>query len=87
MWVHITPEKTSIWRFMIDHKLQNKGIGRYALKVAIEEVKKRKNLREIEICYSPKNAIAKKLYFSIGFKETDITDDGNEAYASINLPF
>ena len=83
MWVCVSEVKSAIWRFMIAHKHQSQGVGRKALMKAIQEIKHRKGIKEIEICYSPDNAIAKKLYFSVGFVETGLTDDGAEAYAII----
>jgi diamine N-acetyltransferase len=50
MWVQETSEKISIWRFMVDQKFQNKGVGRRTLHLALNEIKLAKNLREIEIC-------------------------------------
>ena len=36
MWVQETPNKISIWRFMIDKRHQQKGIGAIALKTALD---------------------------------------------------
>ena len=60
-----------IWRFMIDKKYQNRGYGREALKRAIEFIKTAP-CGKAEFCvlsYDPKNEVAKKLYFSLGFEE------------------
>lgn len=59
-----------ICRFMIDHKYQGKGYGRFALGKIIEEMKKIKDCNDIFISFDPKNEIAKSLYESIGFKDT-----------------
>ena len=85
MWVEITDVKSCIWRFMVAHEHQKKGIGRVALEQAILEMKNRENLETIEICYGPKNTIAKNLYFSCGFKEVGLSDCGTEAYAQIDV--
>ncbi len=79
MWVpntQINPSEIWICRFMIDKSYQNKGIGRRALTLAIEEIKKTKNLERIGICYWPRNVMSKKLYTSLGFKETRINSHG-----------
>ena len=85
MWVQVSTAKISIWRFMVAHEHQQKGIGRKALGLAIDEIKSFDKPQTIEICYSPGNTIAKKLYFSTGFTETGLSDCGNEAYAQISI--
>jgi len=39
----------------------------------------------VEICYGPNNDVAKKLYFSVGFTEVSVNDDGEEAYAQMRI--
>jgi diamine N-acetyltransferase len=85
MWVKETPVKVSIWRFMIDKKYQNKGIGRVALTLAINAIKYTPALEEIEICYNPKNPVAKEFYSSFGFQETGLDNDGEDMLALIRL--
>jgi len=62
MWVQVSPEKVSIWRFMVDKHHQHKGIGRKALVEALNTIKQTRCLKEIEICYNPKNPVAKDFY-------------------------
>ncbi len=78
MWVPQKPDKVSIWRFMVDKKYQNKGIGRKALQLAIDEIKQTEGLKEIGIYYNPKNPLAKKFYSSFGFIEVGIEEDDDE---------
>jgi len=85
MWVLETTEKVSIWRFMIDHQYQQKGIGRKALNLAINEIKQVSGLKEIEICYNPKNPVAKSFYSSFGFNETGMDEDNEDMLAIIKL--
>ena len=85
MWVYMSEVKTSIWRFMVAHEHQKKGIGRESLRQAVNEIGKKKGLKEIEICYSPKNTIARNLYLSLGFQETGMDKDKIEMYAVIKL--
>jgi len=85
MWVHVTDVISSIWRFMVAHEHQNKGIGRLALECAIEEMKERESIEKIEICYGPDNTIPKNLYFSFGFIEVGMSNCGSEAYAQIDV--
>jgi len=85
MWVQETSEKISIWRFMIDQKFQNKGIGRKALNLALNEIKLVENIREIEICYNPQNPVAKDFYSSFGFNEVGMDEDNEDMLAVISI--
>ena len=83
MWVHVEKEKTSIWRLMVAHEHQRKGVGRRALEVAIDDIRAERETREIEICYASDNETARTFYSSVGFRETGTSDDGDECYAVI----
>ena len=85
MWAQETSDKISIWRFMVDQKFQNKGIGRRALNLALIEIKLDKNLQEIEICYNPKNPVAKGFYSSFGFNEVGMDEDNEDMLAVISI--
>lgn len=85
MWVQVSPEKVSIWRFMVDKHHQNKGIGRQALVEALNKIKQTPSLKEIEICYNPENPVAKEFYSSFGFREVGLDEDGDEMIAVIML--
>tara|TARA_Y100000780_G_scaffold232438_1_gene263918 strand:- start:4427 stop:4870 length:444 start_codon:yes stop_codon:yes gene_type:complete len=85
MWVQETPTKVSIWRFMVDEHHQNKGIGRQALLMAIAEIKTTSKLEQIEICYNPKNPVAKDFYSSFGFEEVGLDEDEEDMLAIINI--
>jgi len=85
MWVQENPGKISIWRFMVDEKHQQKGIGRIALNLALDEIKQGTKLKEIEICYNPKNPVAKDFYASFGFNEVGMDEDGEDMLALIKL--
>lgn len=83
MWVYENQEKVSIWRFMVDQKHQQKGIGRMALDLALAEIKLTPNLKTIEICYNPNNPVAKEFYASFGFIEIGMDEDGEDMLAVI----
>jgi len=85
MWVQETQVKISIWRFMVDKKHQQKSIGRVALNLALGEIKKVSGLQEIEICYNPKNSVAKGFYSSFGFSEVGMDEDDEDMLAVIKL--
>ncbi|TQV81537.1 GNAT family N-acetyltransferase [Aliikangiella coralliicola] len=77
------PNEYDIFRLMIDHRYQGKGIGRQAMKLLLDEINRNENVERITICYEPKNPVAKGFYASFGFKEIGIDDDG-EMIAEIN---
>ncbi|MYN04316.1 GNAT family N-acetyltransferase [Pseudoduganella sp. DS3] len=65
-----------VWRLMIDSRRQGQGYGRAALLLALAEIRARGGVRKIWISYLPDNALARELYASIGFVETEIDEDG-----------
>ncbi len=66
----------TIWRFMIDQKYQQQGIGRLALGLVIDEIKTYNRAKLIDIYYHPENIAAKKLYAKFGFRVVGDRDDG-----------
>ncbi len=74
----------TIWRFMIDRKHQNTGIGRIAMGLLLEEIKAHKRCKLVDVYYDPQNRPAKKLYARYGFKENGYRDDG-DVIAEITL--
>jgi len=85
MFGHETEGKIGIWRFMVAYEHQRKGIGRKSLKLAINEISAMHGIREIEICYSPTNEVAKSLYASVGFHETGVSEVCDDMLAVIKL--
>jgi diamine N-acetyltransferase len=67
----------TIWRFMIDRRHQNTGIGKVAMGLVIPEIKAHGLCHLIEIYYDPNNVAAKKLYDRYGFKKVGFRDDGD----------
>lgn len=57
-------------RFMIDEKYQNKGYGRKALSMLLNQLKN-EGVKNVDIMHRPDNAVAIKLYESLGFVLTD----------------
>lgn len=70
-------DECTIWRFMIDRKHQNTGIGKIAIALVIEEIKAHERCKLVDIYYDPNNLAAKKLYTRYGFKEVGYRDDGD----------
>jgi diamine N-acetyltransferase len=69
---------------MIDHRFQGKGIGRRAMELALQEIRRIPNLERITICYHPENTQAKPYYASFGFVEIGIDED-QEMIAAIQI--
>ncbi len=70
-------DECTIWRFMIDRRYQNSGIGKIAMDLLLEEIKAHNRCSLIDIYYDPQNIAAKKLYSSYGFKIVGDRDDGD----------
>lgn len=68
----------TLWEFMIDHKYQNKGYGRQALKLGLNFVKEKFGPVDIYTGVTPGNTVAKKLYESVGFESTGLLELGME---------
>ncbi len=68
----------TLWKFMIDVRYQNKGYGRKALELGIQYLRDRFGVTEIYTGVVPGNTVAKKLYESVGFKDTGLIELGME---------
>ena len=63
---------------MIDSRYQRRGYGRKALELGIKYLQDRFGVTEIYTGVIPDNTVAKKLYASIGFRETGLNELGME---------
>jgi diamine N-acetyltransferase len=76
----ITPESPAdghcIVRFMVDHRFQRQGIGRPALRAAVDWIAREKGVDLVRLSVVPENAPARHLYASEGFAETGEIDHG-----------
>ncbi|MCL2575981.1 MAG: GNAT family N-acetyltransferase [Defluviitaleaceae bacterium] len=68
----------NFFRFMIDEKHQRKGYGKQALEKIIDFLKTQPQGKacSITVCYEPDNEVAKKMYFALGFEETECEENG-----------
>ncbi len=76
----------NIWRLMIDKKIQGKGFGKKAIELALEFIYTFP-CGTAEYCwlsYESDNDVARQLYKSVGFVETD-EKDGEEIVAILKL--
>ena len=76
----------NIWRLMIDKKFQGKGFGKKAMDLALEFVKTFPcgTAKYCWLSYESDNNVARQLYNSVGFVETD-ERDGEEIVAILEL--
>ena len=76
----------NIWRFMIDKKFQGKGFGKKAMNLALDFVNTFPcgTAKYCWLSYESDNDIARQLYQSVGFVETD-EKDGEEIVAILKL--
>ena len=68
--------EANIYRFMIDHREQGRGLGRRALTRLLAELDALPGLERIDICYVPENVAARRMYATAGFVEIGTDDDG-----------
>lgn len=76
----------NIWRLMIDKKFQGKGCGKKAMDLALEFINTFPcgTAKYCWLSYESENDVARKLYKSVGFVETD-EKDGEEIVAILEL--
>ena len=74
------------WRLMVDKNHQRKGYGSQAVRMVLDEVKRKPiGVADfIYISYEPENTVAQKLYKSFGFEETGQVNEG-ELVARLRL--
>ncbi len=72
MWA-VDPADNSCWLggILIDQSYQGKGYGRQAVKRAISLLAEEYDYEKFALSYKPTNLIARHLYNSLGFSETD----------------
>ncbi len=68
----------TLWKLLIDRRYQRRGYGRSALEAGIAFLKERFRVREIYTGVLPENLAAKRLYRSVGFRETGLFENGME---------
>ena len=76
----------NIWRLMIDKKFQGKGFGKKAIELALEFINTFPcgTAKYCWLSYESDNDVARQLYQSVGFVETD-EKDGEEIVAILKL--
>lgn len=79
------PGEYGIYRFMVDHAQQAKGIGKRAMALLLAEIKSKPDAKRITICYKQDNATAKSFYQRFGFREIGVDGGSGEMIAEIVL--
>ena len=76
----------NIWRLMIDKKFQGKGFGKEAMDLALEFINAFPcgTAKYCWLSYESDNDVARQLYKSVGFVETE-EKDGEEIVAILEL--
>jgi diamine N-acetyltransferase len=74
----------SLWRYMIDASHQRQGIGRVALGLVIDEVRRRKRFTRLETSYVPGPGCPEPFYLGLGFRHTGRLD-GREVVLELPL--
>lgn len=63
-------QQVFILRLMVDDGYQGKGYGRFGMEKMLELFRSEERIQVVGISYEPENESARKLYASLGFKET-----------------
>lgn len=64
-----------LWEYAVDEKFQGRGYGKKALEELITLMKNEFDMKIMTTTYVWGNTVAKNLYESMGFVETDVVDE------------
>ena len=64
-----------VWRLMVDAKHQRKGVGRAAMLLVIDHVRRKAVFKKLAISYIPEEGGPEQLYLSLGFRPTGEMDE------------
>lgn len=73
-----------VFRLMIDAAHQQRGYGKAAMHVILDEIAREPDVQKILICYRDTNDVARKLYAKLGFVEHE-TDETGRVTAVLKL--
>jgi diamine N-acetyltransferase len=65
-----------LWRLMIDHRYQRRGIGREAMCLVLEYVRSRPGIRYFYTSYAPEPGGPEPFYLGLGFEPNGEIEDG-----------
>ena len=85
MWaIDLTDDSCWLGGILIDQSHQRKGYGRQAVRAAISKFVNEHGYKNFALSYQPANLVAKHLYSTLGFKETDEWE-GDEIIARLSM--
>uniref|UniRef100_A0A832MM98 GNAT family N-acetyltransferase n=1 Tax=Eiseniibacteriota bacterium TaxID=2212470 RepID=A0A832MM98_UNCEI len=70
-----------VWRFMVDHRHQRRGIGAAALKLAVAHVRALPGAREVRLSFVDAPGSPEPFYRRLGFARTGEIEDGEHVMA------
>lgn len=80
------PDEILLWRFMIDHRHQGRGIGRRALDLVVAHARSRPGVKRLMSSYVPGERGPRDFYLRCGFTETgEMDSDGTEVMIAFPL--
>jgi diamine N-acetyltransferase len=76
MWA-VDPKDSSCWLggLLVDQRYQGQGYGRQAVQTALAMLKQQHGYQNFALSYQPSNLVARYLYQSLGFAESDEWED------------
>jgi diamine N-acetyltransferase len=85
MWA-VDPADGACWLggILIDQTMQSRGYGRRAVELALIQLAAEHGFTHFALSYQPANTVARRLYLSLGFVETDDWED-DERIARLTL--
>ena len=82
----IKQDEILLWRYMVDHRHQGRGIGRKALDLVVAEARSRPGAKRLLSSYVPAEGGPRDFYLGYGFSETGEMDpDGEEVMIAYPL--
>jgi diamine N-acetyltransferase len=85
MWA-VDPAEGAVWLggVLVDRRWQRRGIGRRAVRAAIELLSRQEETLDFALSYEPENEVARRTYAKLGFVETGELED-DEVVARLRL--
>jgi ribosomal protein S18 acetylase RimI-like enzyme len=75
--------RPKIFRLMIGESFQGRGLGRAAMQAIIQDIRRRWDPAQIYVSFQNPNAIARRLYASLGFEEVE--QEGEKITARLSV--
>jgi diamine N-acetyltransferase len=76
--------EVGVWRFMVDHRYQGRGIGRAAMRCVIDHVRSRRRFESLQVSCVPGPDGPEGFYLGLGFRPTGRVEE-NEIVLELPL--